>query len=156
MTIRNDCLMLLNRLTRSGAAAVVLAGAIALAGCGGSTAGGGGGASIPSMAEFYGEYLTAHRNQAPKDEQEFRAFLATKSEQLEKAHLTLDAMFVSPRGSTPLLWVYSGKPPGGPMGMSFYAYEQTPTDGKRLVIGARGIREEMDEARFKAVFPKAL
>jgi len=37
--------------------------------------------------------------------------------------------------------------------MEFIAYEKTPVDGKRLVIATRGMFEEMDEARFRTVFP---
>jgi hypothetical protein len=104
------------------------------------------------MGGFYAGYLGAHNNQPPKDEVEFRAYLATQQEALDKAGLSIDEMFLSPRGG-PLAWVYGARPPVGPMGMTYVAYETTPVDGKRLVIAGGGMTKEMDDAEFRQVFP---
>lgn len=124
-------------------------------GCGEPATTSEGKAAIPSMAAMYGDFLRAHGNKAPQDENQFREFLATKAADLEKAGLSVDAMFVSPRSGGPFVWVYGAKLPSGPMGMSFYGYEKEPVDGKRLAVGARGIREEMDDVQFRKVFPQA-
>ena len=50
------------------------------------------------------------------------------------------------------MWVYGGAIPTGPLG-NYFAYEQTPVNGKRLVIANLGMYEEMDEAKFRATFP---
>jgi hypothetical protein len=110
-------------------------------------------ASVRAMGEMYGLYQQEHSGQAPKDEQAFREFLASKQEALDRLNLTVDGMFVSPRGQ-PLEWVYGSRPPRSPGG-TFFAFEKTAVEGKRLVIGARGMYEEMDDVKFKKLFPKA-
>lgn len=136
---------------------VTVFGMLALAGCGG---GGSGEAPVAdygrtrAMGGFYEAYLSAQRGQPPANEQVFRDFLNTKQENLQKAGLTIDAMFVSPRNGKPLTWVYGKVLPKDPKsGITYFAYESEPEDGKRLVIGGRGVYEEMDEARFRSVFP---
>ena len=130
---------------------------VALAGCG--TGGGaqeGGVAdykTIRAMANMYVAYLADHKNQPPPSEAAFREYLTTKEEELQQSEITVDAMFVSPRSGEPLEWVYGRKAPAGPAGMTYLGYEKTPVDGKRLVIATRGMYEEMDDARFRTVFP---
>jgi hypothetical protein len=64
-------------------------------------------------------------------------------------------VFTSPRTGGAFTWVYDGKKPVGPGGMTVFGYEAAPTDGKRLIVGSRGMREEIDEAEFKKLFPNA-
>jgi hypothetical protein len=135
--------------------------AFALAGCGGGDSGSAATdaivvdySSTRVLASLYSQYLSEHKNQAPPNEQAFREFLGTKQETLERAGLTIDDMFASPRNGQPLEWVYGRKPPAGRVG-TYFAYEKTPVDGKRLVIATRGMYEEMDEAQFNTLFRKA-
>jgi hypothetical protein len=106
------------------------------------------------MANSYSRYVGEHHNRPPADEQDFRAYLATKQSELERSKLTIDQMFTSPRGNGALVWAYGETIPTGTLG-SYFAYEQTPVNGKRLVIANLGMYEEMDEARFHATFPNA-
>jgi hypothetical protein len=135
---------------------VVLASAILQVGCGGTTAQSSGQdySSIRAMTGFYEWYLGENKYQPPKDEEQFRTYLQGKQDSLGEFGLTVDEMFVSPRGEK-LAWVYGKKPPTGPGGMTYIAYELSPVDGKRLVLSTRGMHEEMDETRFKTVFPGA-
>lgn len=111
--------------------------------------------AIRAMSAAYGEYLQEHRNTPPKNEEEFRSFLATRQEELQESGLTIDEVFESPRNGEAFEWVYGRRPPAGPMGMMFIGYEKTPVDGKRLVIATRGMHELMDGAKFRSVFPDA-
>ena len=132
----------------------------ALAGCGSGGGTGGSAASgqvdfatVRSMALIYRQYLGTHNDRSPPDEKAFRDFLATKQEYLERAKLTVDKMFTSPRNGQPLAWVTGqALPVNGEMGRCF-AYEATPTDGKRLVIGDGGHYTLMDDAAFRTLFP---
>jgi hypothetical protein len=139
---------------------VIVALLSALPGCGrgGGGESSGGGAiqyrKVRAMTNLYGEYYSQHRGQAPASEQAFRQYLATKQDVLEDSELTVDQMFASPRGTGPLVWVYGQAPPTGELGI-YFAYEQTPVDGKRLLIGNLGVYEEVDDAKFRAIFPNA-
>ena len=108
---------------------------------------------LRAMSILYSEYLGEHRDQAPADEKSFRAYLETKQDQLTQSNLTVDEMFKSPRGGA-LTWVYGRTPPTGPLG-TYLGYEQSPVDGKRLVIANLGMYEEVDEAKFRNIFPNA-
>jgi hypothetical protein len=143
------------RISRLALATVVLT----LAGCGA-------GANVASeepladynkvrmMTGFYEGYLRDHRGRPPANEQAFREYLNGKQDMLQQAGVTLDQMFVSPRGDKPLKWAYGRQPPiWRQNGMTCYAYEAEPVAGKRLVIGGRGMTVEMDDAQFKTVFP---
>ena len=135
---------------------VLVALLLVASGCGGS------GASLSKidygqvrgMTDLYSKYLGEHRDQPPPDEKAFRDYLATKQDILERFELTIDQFFLSPRSIEPLVWVYGKTPPTGRMG-TYFAYEQIPVEGKRLVIGTLGMYEEMDEAQFRATFPDA-
>ena len=131
--------------------AALLAG---LAGCGGGSTGTSAVdyTKIRALADMYGAYVADHRNQPPPNEQAFRDYLGTKQEYMQRAGITVDAMFVSPRNGEPIQWVYGRKPPAGGY-ETYIAYEKTPVDGKWLAITARGTYQEMDEAWFRKVFP---
>jgi hypothetical protein len=111
---------------------------------------------VRTMSAFYEGFLSEHRGQPPKNEQTFRDYLNKKQENLQKAGLTIDQMFVSPRNDKPLQWVYGSTPPVYRQNnMICYAYESESTSGKRLVLGGRGMVAELDESQFKTVFPNA-
>jgi hypothetical protein len=133
---------------------------LAVAGCG-NYAGGEGAPPVADhrkvrlMTEFYESYLNSNRRQTPKDEAAFRTYLTTKQEQLEKAGLTVDQMFTSPRDGRPMKWVYGVTPPQWRQGgFICYGYEAEPTAGKRLVVGSRGMFNEIDESQFRSLIPK--
>jgi hypothetical protein len=131
---------------------------LALSGCGSSggaeTSPDGDYSKVRTMIGFYEGYLSDHRGQAPANEQAFRDYLNSKQENLQKAGITVDQMFVSPREGKPLKWAYGKKPPVLKQNnMTCYAYEADPVAGKRLVIGARGMSAEIDESQFQTLFP---
>jgi len=136
------------------ALALSLAAAI---GCGGgaATTSPVDGKTVRTMAAFYEAYLDANSGQTPKDEAAFRAFLAGKQKDLEEFGITVDQMFVSPRGNGSLVWVYGRRPPNGAGGKAYVGYEAAPVDGKRLVLGMRGMYDELDDVAFKKLFPNA-
>jgi hypothetical protein len=105
------------------------------------------------MGDMYSLSQQEHNGQPPQDEQEFRSFLASKQDALDRLNLSVDAMFQSPRNGEPLAWVYGTRPPTGPNG-AYLGYEINAVNGKRLVIGLRGMHEEMDEAQFNKLFTK--
>lgn len=109
--------------------------------------------SFRTASTFYGMYQKEHRGQTPPDEQAFREFIESKQEILQKINKTADQLMTSPRNGEPLVFVYGKRPPAGPGGITYVAYEKVPVDGKRLVIGSRGVFEEMDDAQFKRTFP---
>jgi hypothetical protein len=130
----------------------------AFAGCSSDAAGGSGGSvykAVRDMGVLFNQFIVEHSGQPPKDEQEFRSFLATKQSVLEALNLSVDGMFVSPRNGTPITWVYGGKLPKGPQGMTYIAYEKAPVDGKRFVLAMNGMHAELDEAEFKRLFSAA-
>lgn len=132
---------------------------LALAGCGGSGTGGPAGtssvdyAAVRSMSSLYSQYLRTHGDRTPADEKVFRDYLATKQQDLERAGITVDKMFTSPRNDQPLVWVYGSIPPSSAELGRCFAYEAASTDGKRFVIADAGRFTLMDEAQFKTVFP---
>jgi hypothetical protein len=132
---------------------------VSLVGCGGTTGGGsdlsvGDYGNIRSLSAMYDLYTQEHKGKTPANEQEFRAFMQTNQDVLEKTGRTIDEVMTSPRSGEPFVMVY-GKPPIQSKGMSYIGYENSPVDGKRLVIGLRGMYEELDEAEFKKLFPDA-
>jgi hypothetical protein len=133
---------------------------IGLVGCGGGGDTSGGVEvedvqSFRSASMLYDKYQKEHRGKTPPDEQAFRAFIESQQEILQRINKTADDLLKSPRTGEPLVFVYGKKPPMGPGGMTYFAYEKTPVDGRRLVIASRGFYEEMDEAQFKKFFPDA-
>ncbi len=111
--------------------------------------------NIPAMVDMYVEFSAAHGGKGPTSEQEFREFLNGQADKLKLKNISIDDMFTSPRTGEAFTWVYDGKTPTGPGGMIVLGYETVPTDGKRLIVGSRGMREEIDEAEFKTLFPNA-
>jgi len=111
--------------------------------------------TVRTMADLYAAYLGSNGDQPPPDEQAFRQFLQTKQSNLERAGLTIEQMFVSPRNGEPLEWVYRGPLPTTDNGMTVFAYEKSSADGKRLVIARRGMYQVMDQAEFDRAIARA-
>jgi hypothetical protein len=109
-------------------------------------------ARVRGMSDAYSLYKQAHNGAPPKNETEFRDFLATQQTALERHDLTVDDVFKSPRGDQTMTWIYGRSVPSQQIG-ECYGFEASPLDGKRLVIGARGMFEMMDEAKFRAAIP---
>ncbi len=151
--------MQLQLLNGATAAAVTLCAMLALSGCGSSSGGAETGpdvdySKVRMMTGFYEGYLSQHRGQPPASEQAFRDYLNGKQENLQKAGITVDEMFTSPRDGRALQWVYGKTPPLLKQNnMTCYAYEAEPVAGKRLVIGGRGMSVEIDESQFQTLFP---
>jgi hypothetical protein len=112
-------------------------------------------ASIPAMVEMYSRFAQDHQGKGPTSEQEFREYVNGQTEKLELMDISADDVFTSPRTGGAFTWVYDGKTPVGPGGMKVLGYETVPTDGKRLIVGSRGMRDEIDEAEFRKLFPNA-
>ena len=105
---------------------------------------------------MYGLYLGAHNQQPPPTEQALRDFLMTKQENLERAGISVEDMFISPRNGETIQWVFGHPLPKSPNGMMTYiGYEQVPVEGRRLVLATRGMYEEVDDTQLKNIFPDA-
>jgi hypothetical protein len=144
-----------NRMFSINWLALMMLGIAAASGCGGGSGSGSEGVSDTRvMIDIYSAYLQEHNNRPPPSEQAFRTFVQQRQDRLEKAGMTIDQMFVSPRGSGELKWVYGDRLPADARGVTYLAYENAPADGKRLVFAPRGTTE-MEETQFKTVFPNA-
>jgi hypothetical protein len=132
-------------------------GLLSAAGCGGDATSPSpvDGNTVRTMSAFYEAYLDANNGETPKDEAAFRSYLAGRQSDLEEFGITVDEMFVSPRGNGAVIWVYGRKPPNGAGGKAYVGYEATSRDGKRLVLGMRGMYDVMDETEFRKLFPTA-
>jgi hypothetical protein len=130
----------------------------ALTGCGG-----GGQASAPlqesglkPISVFYGRFLSQHRGQPPKDEAEFKTFLATMPPEEWKGFKfeNMDAAWNASRDKQPYVIVYGAAPAGpGLNGAPVIAYEKQGVGGKRYVASWNGDVQEVDEAKFKELVP---
>ena len=112
-------------------------------------------AKLQAMASLYSSCVTANKGRPPQDESAFREYLNTKQDVLQPAGLTVDEVFVSPRSSQPLQWVYGKMSRGNHFGMKIVAYEIESDDAKRLVIASNGVYDYVDESQFRQVFPSA-
>jgi hypothetical protein len=136
---------------------IVFASAVlALAGCGRGEPGKANPtySRLTALSNVYAGYLKTHKNQPPSDEQEFRKYLESKKDELQKQELTIDDVFVSPRTGRPLKWIYGKLPVPGRAGMRYIAYEESSIDNKRLVLAVVGY-DMLDDQQFKMVFPNA-
>jgi hypothetical protein len=130
-----------------------------IAGCGSNTGAASGEpvadySKVRMMASYYEGFLSQHRNQAPPSEQAFRDYINSKQADFQEG-FTTEQMFVSPRSGKPLKWVYGRRPPVYRQNnMTCYAYEAEPVDGKRLVLGGRGMVAEIEESQFRSIFPQ--
>jgi hypothetical protein len=146
----------------AGAATVVLSALVGILGCGGGArrqAQELSQSNLRPLGILYGQYISQHRGQAPKNETEFRAFIKSlKPAQLAAVAGSRDAdsLFVSTRDQKPYVVIYGkAQGPPGPAGSPVVAYEQEGRGGKRFVGNSLGAVEELDEATFKQRVPGA-
>jgi hypothetical protein len=99
---------------------------------------------------FYQEFSSAHGGNPPKDEAEFREFLATKQERLDAGGIDADGILKSPKSGTPWVVAY-GSGPVEVDGTRLVAYESAATDGKRVAITERGGLASIDDAKLQSV-----
>ena len=104
------------------------------------------------VAEFYGSYLRNRKGKAPKDNEDFHNYLASRAEELKLYNVeSPDQLFNSPRDERPLV-IVSGQvvaPPDYPES-PWAAFEQKGADGKRYGVRVRGgvhelTTEEIDQ-----------
>jgi hypothetical protein len=111
--------------------------------------------TLRTASSMFSSYIGENGGKTPPDEQAFRTYLESKQDKLAELGKTVDELLTSPRNGEPIVFVYGKKPVPGPAGMTYFGYEKTPVDGKRLVLAGRGMYEEMDEAQFRKFFPDA-
>ncbi len=115
--------------------------------------------NLKPLAILYGQFLSQHRGQPPKNEAEFRGFVKSLNPaQLAAmtANREVDSLFISPRDQKPYVVVYGkAKGPAGPGGAPVIAYEQEGKDGRRFVASTMGAIEEVDDATFRQMVPSA-
>ncbi|MCA9261340.1 MAG: hypothetical protein KDA61_19125 [Planctomycetales bacterium] len=134
--------------------ATLACGLLASAGCADKTSSGVSKvdyAGIRVLAGMYRGYLRDNQGKPPADEAAFRAYAEGLAAEFA-GELPLDKVFASPRTGRPLVVVAGRRPPAGPVGMSYIAYEAEPVEGKRLVITDRGAFEDLDESQFETLF----
>ena len=112
--------------------------------------------SMKPLGLLYGNYLSRFRR-PPKSEEDFRKFLTTVGADAVRAARVTDVeiLFRSPRSNEPLVILYGKPGPPGPAGQPWVAYEKTPMSGVRYVASTVGAVAEMDEERFRSLFPNA-
>ena len=102
------------------------------------------------LGRYYGEYLSAHGGQGPKDEQAFLQYLKEFTQYLQTQGIAQPSdLLVSPRDQQPLHVLYGRDViEDGPGGFPWIAYEQQGVDGKHYLIGARGASIEFSPEEF--------
>jgi len=100
------------------------------------------------MAVLYSQYVAAHDGEAPRNEEDFKAYVESLGPGvLERAGLSgMDNLFISARDGKPFAikcldkeWPLEG----------VIAYEQTGADGTRFVAAELGRVSEVTEADFQ-------
>jgi hypothetical protein len=104
-----------------------------------------------ALAVFYGEFSGEHGGRAPKDEAEFREFLATRSDRLAEGGLDIERILTSPRSNQPWVVAYGSAGPLELDGRWLVAYEPAAVDGQRLTVNVRGGLEKIEDAKFRSV-----
>ena len=139
---------------------ILAAGVLSLVGCGRGAEVSGtdyqANRQLSLVAEMYGNFMQEHNGAPPKDEAEFKSFLAKyAARRLEPYNVdSVDELLISPRDEQPFVVVYGKKlvskdSPNTP----WAAYEQTGVDGKRLAAQVRGVLEEYTPDEFSAKVP---
>src|SRR5438046_2088009 len=127
---------------------LVLLGAFAQAGCGGSTIDPVASRNLKAVAELYCDYAFAHRNTGPPDEQSLKKHArGMDSRNIESLGIDinrLDEVFTSPRDQQPLAVRYGLAVSNLGQNAPLVAHEQTGVRGKKLAVYANGRIEELD------------
>jgi hypothetical protein len=143
---------------------VALAGALVLlaSGCGPRGESAVKAQQVPGLTQlglFYSFHVSQHQGKPPADEAAFKAYIKSlPPERLQQFKIeNIDSMFVSPRDGKPYGVLYGGnaKRPARPgVGMAV-AWEQDGRGGKRFVVDSLGKLDEVDQAKFEQMVPKA-
>jgi hypothetical protein len=137
---------------------LTLLSVLIICGCGSSKeqSVGGDESRLRILGRLYGEFLSQHNSQAPKNEAELIEFIDKSSEFLKTQGIeSSQELFISPRDEEPLVVLY-GKDmiPDGPGGLPWVAYESKGANGKKFLIGARGTTEEMTPEQIEAIISR--
>ena len=111
-------------------------------------------AQLRHLGTLYGKYLAQNNGEAPKNEGQFKEFLAAELAQLGNQETnSVDALLRSP-GEGQRLVVRYGELTGlaSPNGYPWIGYIQTEPDGTFKVISARGELEEVDQQELDKLF----
>lgn len=106
--------------------------------------------NIKKIRNFYELYMDEHRSVGPKDEAEFKEYIASGrkanilKKKLDIEDSAIDQLFISERDNEPFIIQYGLK---GPLNHAF-VFEATGVDGMRLV--ARSPIEELDSKAYEA------
>lgn len=139
-----------SRLCFSLTALAVFGLSLSLTGCSGS-----GGAPEKQRSHLYrlgvayNTYTRAHNQQPPADENTFREYISSLSEDQRKKLQAedIDAFFTSPNSGERYTVLYGDQARKNTNGI--IAYEQQPdADGRRLVASSLGDVSDVDEAEF--------
>ena len=108
------------------------------------------------LAILYGKYRYSHKGQPPKDEGQFKQFIAAlDGSQLSAAGIRvaeIDTLFLSPRDGQPYDFRYNDSPPpDGPNGPLAVVMARVGKDGVCFVSYSTAKVEEIDDARFQEV-----
>jgi hypothetical protein len=110
---------------------------------------------LKPLVLMYGQALGQNGGRPPANEEQFKSFIAKQGEYMLQSYKldSIDELFISERDGEPYV-VFYGKPsPGATPGLC--AYEKVGVNGNRYVGYTLGIIEEVDEAHFRELVPKA-
>ena len=108
---------------------------------------------LKNLSLLYGRFLSAHRGVPPKDEAEFKGFVASLPDEAKTHIPPVDELFVSERDNQPYVIVYGKSTSGGPA--DIIGYEQTGVGGKRFIANSVGAVQEVDAETFSKRVPDA-
>jgi hypothetical protein len=106
------------------------------------------------LSIFYGEYLESHQGQAPKSNDDFRNYLESDPEKLNRYKIEqLDQLLISPRDGLPLVIVCGKRiAPRDAQGTPWAAYEKTGVDGIKMAVQVRGGVHEISSDEIDRIF----
>ncbi len=111
-------------------------------------------ARLKVVGILYGKYLKQSRGNASADQKQLAMYLESERPNWEKLAESTEQLLISPRDGKPLV-LLGGKELAQQRseGAFWVAYESEGINGKRQVVSARGLVEEMDEQKIEQVFP---
>jgi hypothetical protein len=109
--------------------------------------------NLQLVADYYAIFLKEHRR-LPKNEAEFKNFLApVVAEDVKAEGKTVEELLVSHRDGKPFVLFTQENPP--PEGAALAVYEQVGMNGIRCVADTAGTIQEVDEPTFRTMVPIA-
>ncbi|MEM8945140.1 MAG: hypothetical protein AAGD11_08150 [Planctomycetota bacterium] len=105
------------------------------------------------LSVFYGEYLDSHRGIPPQDNAVFRAYMQSRSEELQRYNLqSLDQLLTSPRDGKPFEIVCGKRrAPSDSPDTPWAAYEQQGVDGVVMAVLVRGGVRDLSDAEIQQI-----